>query len=480
MIRGLIALKIIVIAGLIHSSASLHLFSERYFPQIDLVIQIERHVDNGFQLMNELLRNESIDGTVIEQEFVSAKLILNKINKISKSDNTLLIDEYIESEMSELNNAIDDLVEKTKFAINARNTDKSSILIYDITSSKLLIHAHIVNILSEGNILARRNIQIQFYKDLILIAIVSLLSVWFIVYLIRHERQRQNEYLQVEKSKEMYKHVNKLMQLEMVELDKLSKERGELQKILFHSHKMQMLGQLSGGVAHEFNNILTPIMLLSGIIKRKFTVDEQMNQLLEGVVFNCQKAKEIIAQVYMFSGQMSANENKEICNIAKLIDESIHMVNINMDKSIDFIYEFKNIDGQCNCNKAKIITVIHDVMKNATQAILDNRMYSECLGKINLELNLLQLDEPLNRDDQMLSAGFYAIIRIKDNGVGIDGKVMPYIFDPFYTTREVGEGVGMGLAVSYGVIADHNGKIFIASDGHGCGTVCEIYLPLIQ
>ena len=243
------------------------------------------------------------------------------------------------------------------------------------------------------------------------------------------------------------------------------KEKEELQARFLQSQKMEAIGTLAGGVAHDFNNLLTTIQGYTDLAIKATAENESLKNDLMAVRSACERASGIVRQLLLFSRVQtmefkSVNLNQLIINLFKMIDRIIgEDITVELDLSED-------LASVC-VDSGNIEQVIMNLTVNARDAMPDGGKLSITTEKIFLDNKKIGCEKACN----------YIRLSVRDTGQGMDEDVVSHIFEPFYTTKEVGKGTGLGLAVVYGIIEQHNGGIEVISRKNR-GTVFHIYLPL--
>jgi len=234
--------------------------------------------------------------------------------------------------------------------------------------------------------------------------------------------------------------------------------------------KMEAIGQLAGGIAHDFNNQLSGILGYSEMLIDSLK-DEQHISDATHIKAGALRAADLTAQLLAFSHKGKAlsapvNIHKLIAEVAGILEHSINK-QITIRQTLEA--EPETTQGDPN----QLQNALLNIAINARDAMPDG-------GKLIFETAVTELDETFFQDHPTEGhPGTYLMISISDNGCGMDAQTQTHIFEPFYTTKEVGEGTGMGLASVYGTIHNHKGVISVYSEvGHG--TTFRIYLPLID
>jgi PAS domain S-box-containing protein len=245
------------------------------------------------------------------------------------------------------------------------------------------------------------------------------------------------------------------------ELMRASEER--LQQV----QKMEALGTLAGGVAHDFNNMLTSIIGYAELALDEVPVGTALHSNLQEVFKAGRRGKSLVNQILTFSRRKEPE--KSPLNLALVIKEALKLLRPTLPPNIDLQ---KNIasDSWVLADPTQIHQVIMNLFSNAVDAIRPRR------GILEVSLSEVDVSEADAEQFRDLKKGSYAKLSVKDTGCGMDEIVRKKIFDPFFTTKKPGEGTGMGLSVALGIIKAHGGGITVYSEP-GKGTTFNVYLP---
>ncbi len=248
-------------------------------------------------------------------------------------------------------------------------------------------------------------------------------------------------------------------------------EKAMLEKIIVQSQKMEALGTLAGGVAHDFNNILGAVLGYAELIKESSPEGSLPNKYSLEILKASDRAKNLIRQILLFSRDTTMQ--MEPTDIKTVIREALTLLRQTIPKTVDISCKDDEISDKIFGDSNQLHQVIINLVTNAYHA-LENET-----GKIELSVDKIQINESNQADYPGLSCGPFLSLSVKDNGKGIPEKYRPYIFDPFFTTKEKGKGTGLGLAVVHGIIKKHNGEIYYTSE-IGEGTVFSVLIPVYQ
>ncbi len=255
------------------------------------------------------------------------------------------------------------------------------------------------------------------------------------------------------------------------EIQNTEEERRKLEIQLIQSQKMKALGTLAGGVAHDFNNILSGIMGYTEVASLLVNGDTQVKGILDKVLEAGERAKDLIRQILSFSKQ--AEEKQSPMKINPVIEEVIKLLKASLPPNIE-IHE--DIDGESHLLEADP-TRIHQILMN----LCTNSAYAmrKKGGALKVSLVNVELDHKGAAIHHNLKPGNYLKLSVTDTGHGMNQGTMERIFDPYFTTKEKGKGTGLGLAVVHGIVENYHGAIIVESEPDK-GAAFHVYLPCIQ
>ena len=254
------------------------------------------------------------------------------------------------------------------------------------------------------------------------------------------------------------------------ELQEAQKELAKKQQ----QERLAALGKLSGGIAHEINNVLLPIVGLTDIIKKRLeeNKDETSLEHIKIIQDSVEHAKNIVTNILAFARDQEQNFRTipahDVLKYAIDFSKNILPSRIKIEvQGLESLAGLENLT--IHCDKMNIAQVIMNLLKNAAEA-MDND------GQIVFAIDRVFPEEAFLLQNQLKGTEFFEI-RIQDYGHGMDEETLDRIFDPFFTTKGEGQGTGLGLSLSYGIIKDHGGLITASSDGK-TGSTFSIYLPV--
>jgi PAS domain S-box-containing protein len=247
-------------------------------------------------------------------------------------------------------------------------------------------------------------------------------------------------------------------------------ERMALEERLRQSQKMEAVGRLAGGIAHDFNNLLTVILGYSQILADGLPKDSRMADSTGQIKSAAERAAGITRQLLAFSRKQVLsprviNLNDIVLNLDSLLRRLI-------GEDIEVLTVPSNDLGTVKADPGQLEQVIMNLALNSRDAMPHG-------GKLTLETSNALLDESYANEHQPVEAGRYVMLAVSDTGSGMSPETLTRIFEPFYTTKEVGKGTGLGLSMVYGIVKQSGGYIWVYSEPKQ-GTTVKIYLPRID
>jgi signal transduction histidine kinase/ActR/RegA family two-component response regulator/membrane-bound lytic murein transglycosylase MltF len=230
-------------------------------------------------------------------------------------------------------------------------------------------------------------------------------------------------------------------------------QREILEEQLLQSQKMKSLGEMAGGIAHDFNNIMGIIIGNSELLRIKLATNEVVQKYNDNIYNASTRATELVRQIMTFS-RMSKVTLISI-NISDVIDECIELIKSTSPENIKIQYDIESgYDYIVKGDKTQINQVLINLCTNAIDAMSPNS------GLLELTLTGSNIKVPSG----VSSSNTYFSLKVRDSGCGIDDSIIRNIFDPFFSTKEVGKGTGLGLSVVYSIINGHNGNISVVNN----------------
>lgn len=261
---------------------------------------------------------------------------------------------------------------------------------------------------------------------------------------------------------------NAALEADIAERIKAEREREGLREQLIRSSKMEAVGTLAGGIAHDFNNILAGILGHVQLVDSDLPANHPSRANLRQVIAASERAVTLVHQILSFSRQTPGE--RRLVSVGKIAREALSLLRAALPSTISIKCEVEAAVDVVNADPTQLHQVFMNLGANAAHAM------GAQAGALTIKIASLQLGGPLTGATNPLPAGDYLCIEVRDTGCGMSHEVMVRIFDPFFSTKPVNEGTGLGLAVVHGIVTDHGGTIQVESEP-GKGTVFRILLP---
>lgn len=243
--------------------------------------------------------------------------------------------------------------------------------------------------------------------------------------------------------------------------------RKKLEGQLLHIQKIEAIGQLAGGIAHDFNNLLTPILVYAEMIKRGLPDDDPQLRRVDGVISAAHKAKDLTQKLLSFGRKQVLS--MEVVDLNEAIDSFRDIMRRTIRENISIDVKLAPGGARVMADRSQLEQVLLNLTVNAQDAI-------NGVGAISVTTGHVLLDDEYVRHHHGMVPGSYILLAFKDNGCGMSDETLRHIYEPFFTTKAIGHGTGLGLATVYGIIKQHEG--YIETRSHmGEGTSFLIYLP---
>jgi PAS domain S-box-containing protein len=244
-----------------------------------------------------------------------------------------------------------------------------------------------------------------------------------------------------------------------------------LESQLQHSQKMEAIGTLAGGVAHEFNNFLGVIYGNAELALDDIPIESPAKDCLDEIIATSLRAKGVVRQIMTYARKIPGSQKP--INISAVVKESLNLLRTTIPTSIEFRSNILSDTNVILADETEINQILIKLCSNSTHAMKDKT------GVIEVSLEVIILTNQTKSQYKDLSAGEYVQLTVRDNGIGIAPEHMHRIMDPYFTTKEIDQGLGMGLAVVSGLVKKHDGSIKVMSTV-GKGTRVEILFPVFK
>jgi PAS domain S-box-containing protein len=258
--------------------------------------------------------------------------------------------------------------------------------------------------------------------------------------------------------------------LDITERKKAEREIIKTKEDLFQAHKMEAIGTLAGGVAHDFNNILSAIIGFSELAKDSIPPDNPAQQDIDTILASSMRAADLVQQILTFGRKSTHHRHPFMPHL--IVREALKMLRSSLPVTLSFE---ENIDADCGsilADPTKMHQIVVNLCTNAFHAMKNEK------GLLAVSLYREEIcAEDIHESD--VSPGSFIVLSVGDTGCGMDSKTVERIFEPYFTLKETGKGSGLGLSVVHGIVKDYKGFIRVGSDP-GKGSVFYVHLPALE
>ncbi len=266
--------------------------------------------------------------------------------------------------------------------------------------------------------------------------------------------------------------MNEQLQQEILDRENLETERRSLEQQLRHSQRLETVGTMAGGIAHELNNILLPIILYTEMAIEDVPRDTKSIDNMERVLNAAKRAKALVGQVLTFSRKMTNDETVPV-DLSEIVQESADLVRTSLPPAATL-----EVRTAADCpsilgDSSLLGQLVLNLLTNAIQALTDGA------GTVQVTLDVTEANTRLAAGHPALRGHKLVRLAVRDSGHGMDRNTKSRIFEPFFTTRTVGKGTGLGLSVVHGIVNDLNGAIEVESALES-GSTFSVYFPVLE
>ncbi len=248
-------------------------------------------------------------------------------------------------------------------------------------------------------------------------------------------------------------------------------EKKQLERQFLRAQRLESIGTLASGIAHDLNNILTPILAAAQLLQLKHPdLDQRSNQLLDVLATNAKRGADLVKQVLSFARGVEGKQM--ILQVHHLITEVIKILRETFPKSITVLTNVPTDLWLVCGDSTQLHQVLMNLCVNARDAMPDG-------GSLTITAENRQIDEPYARMNLEARVGSYIVITVADTGMGIAPEMIDRVFEPFFTTKQTGKGTGLGLSTALGILRSHGGFINVSSTV-GQGTQFRLFLPAVN
>lgn len=247
-------------------------------------------------------------------------------------------------------------------------------------------------------------------------------------------------------------------------------QRRESEKRLRQSEKIEALGNLASGIAHDFNNMLLPILTMTEMVHRSLPADDEKNRVrLDHVTEAAQRAADLVKRILTFSRTEETQIGVPI-DFSAVVGESVELLRSTIPSTITIGVELDPAAGKVVAGADQVQSIVLNLAKNAADAM------EGITGRLDIEVSRVVAETQITSTLDPLQPGEYVRLSVADSGPGIESEILSRIFEPYFTTKSVGKGTGLGLAMVHGIVTKAGGNIAVES-APGYGTRFTLYFP---
>ncbi len=303
-------------------------------------------------------------------------------------------------------------------------------------------------------------------------ALLAILSVIGIAFYLRASNKRRTDQIQAQHEREMNEELTRRLDLQTAQLKEQISTRQQLELAMERKFRVEALGKLTGGVAHDFNNLLTVITHSTELIRlENQELSEESSRLLDSIICAAESGASIVNQLMAYARQQPLVSKPLL--VSDWLNSNRNILKQVLGKSIQYV-EISNAQDAAICiDSAQLTTAVINLLANARDALPSR------LGRVEFSVERLRLDSESARVWNGVAPGEYCLFEVRDQGKGMALDELAHACDPFYTTKELGSGTGLGLSSVVGFVKQSGGEFSLQSEP-GSGTTARFILPLTE
>lgn len=256
--------------------------------------------------------------------------------------------------------------------------------------------------------------------------------------------------------------------LDIAEQKQAEIEKSQIEAQYYQAQKMESVGRLAGGVAHDFNNMLSVILGFAEIARASAGTNTSLQNGLTEIINAAHKSADLVRQLLAFSRKQAITPQMVQCNTK--LAESRNMLERLIGEDVHLHYDLDDTLGPVLIDPSQFDQVITNLVVNARDAI-------QGVGTIKISTEHVTFAEDYCHTHTYIAPGKYSMVAVEDSGCGMSQEIMTQIFEPFFTTKEQGKGTGLGLSTVFGIVKQNGGAVNVYSE-EGQGTIVKVYFPL--
>lgn len=303
-------------------------------------------------------------------------------------------------------------------------------------------------------------------------ALLAILSVIGVAFYLRVSNKRRTDQIQARHEREMNEELTRRFALQTAQLKEQISTRQQLELAMERKFRVEALGKLTGGVAHDFNNLLTVITHSTELIRlENQQLSEESSRLLDSIICAAESGASIVNQLMAYARQQPLVSKPLL--VSDWLNSNRNILKQVLGKSIQYV-EISNVQDAAICiDSAQLTTAVINLLANARDALPSR------FGRVEFSVERLRLDSESARAWNGLAPGEYCLFEVRDQGKGMASDELARACEPFYTTKELGSGTGLGLSSVVGFVKQSGGEFSLQSE-LGSGTTARFILPLTE